>query len=213
MNKEYVYLSDKELLVIDENGHATKRNVESDNMHDVLLIENDLEKIDEAITKLKKIIQQSEESELSTKAKIILAIMPFIVGMSAYGIACLISPTSVIPHLITATLGIALGTAAIDLSFIVSTRYYPKYINGIKSELSTAYELRKELEQRLSNSKEKSKDSITQNIIETKKTTPKINDVVILEESTQFCEEATNKLHESYETGYRQKVKRKILKK
>lgn len=43
MNKEYVYLSNEEVLVIDENGHATKRNIESDNMHDMLL-ENDLEK-------------------------------------------------------------------------------------------------------------------------------------------------------------------------
>ena len=46
MNKEYLYLSDKEILVTDEKGHATKRNVESTDMHDVLLLENDLERID-----------------------------------------------------------------------------------------------------------------------------------------------------------------------
>ena len=212
MNKEYIYLSDKELLVIDEFGHATKRNIESGNMHDVLLLENDLEKINVEINELERILQQDEESKLLKKGKIILAIMPFIIGMSFYGIAALVSPT-LFSDIIAITIGMVLGTIAADIAFIENTKHYSKHINGIKSELSTAYQLREELEQRLSNSKEKSKDSIIPNIVDLKKTPSKINDVVILEESTQFFEEATNKLYDSYTTGYEQKVKRKTLKK
>ncbi len=213
MNKEYAYLSDKELLVINENGHATKRNVESSNMHDVLLLENDLEKIDETITQLEKLIQHNEESKFSIKGKIIFALITFILGMSIYGIACLGSP-SISSYIIPVTLGTALSTAIVNIPFaVVHTNYqYNKGIK-IKSELSTAYQLREELEQKLSNSKEKSKSSITPNIVDSKTITPKINDVVVLEESTQFLEEATKKLHESYTTGYEQKVKRKTLKK
>ena len=212
MNKEYVYLSNEEVLVIDENGHATKRNIESDNMHDMLLLENDLEKINETIIRYEKIIHQEEMEEIKKKNKIILAMMPFIVGMSIYGIACLINP-SVFSLIIPTTIGIALGTAAIDVPFVIGARHHSNHINGIKSGLSTAYQLREELEQRLSNIKEKSKDFIEQDAVNSNKNNPKINDVVILEESTQFCEEAQKKLNESYTTGYGQKVKRLALKK
>ncbi len=138
--------------------------------------------------------------------------MPFIIGMSAYGIACLIYP-SVFSDLIQVTIGIALGTATLDVTFVVSPRHHFNHINGIKSGLSTAYQLREELEKRLNNIKEKSKDFVEKDIIDSKKNKPKINDVVILEESTQFCEEAQKQLNESYVTGYRQKVKKLTLKK
>lgn len=212
MNKEYVYLSDKELLVIDKNGHATKRNIESGNMHDMLLLENDLEKINETIIRYEKIIHQEEEIKSTKKDKIILAMMPFIIGMSAYGIACLINP-SVFSHIIPTTIGIALGTTAIDVSFIVSTRHHSNHINSIKNVLLTAYQLREELEQRLSNIKEKYKDFIEQDVVDSKKNNPKINDVVILEEPTQFCKEVQKQLNESYTTRYGQKAKRLTLKK
>ena len=181
-------------------------------MHTVLLLENDLEKINVEITELERILQQDEESKIPKKGKIILAMMPFIIGMSFYGIAALVSP-SLFSDIISITIGLVLGTAAVDIAFIANTRYHSHHINGIKNELSTAYHLREELEQRLSNSKEKTKDSIIPNIVESKEISPKINDVVILEESTQFFEEATNKLYESYTTGYDKKVKRRTLKK
>lgn len=204
MNKEYIYLSDKELLVIDENGHATKRNIESDNMHDMLLLENDLEKINNTIIRYEKIIHQDEEAKLTKKRKVILAMVPFIIGMSAYGIACLINP-SAFSHIIPVTIGFAMGTAAIDASFILGTIHHSYHINGIKSGLSTAYQLREELEQRLRNVKVNSKDFIEQDMVDSKKKNQKINDVVILEESTQFCEEAQKQLNESYTTGYEQR--------
>ena len=56
-------------------------------------------------------------------------------------------------------------------------------------------------------------DFIKQDIVNSKKNNSKINDIVILEESTQFCEEAQKQLNESYATGYGQKVKRLTLKK
>lgn len=211
MNKEYVYLSDKELLVIDENGHATKRNIESNNMHDMLLLENDLQKINETIIRYEKIIHQYGKIKLTKGEKVILAMTPFIIGMSAYGISCLISHS--VLNIIPFTIGMALGTAPIYVSFIVSVRHRSNHINGMKYGLSTAYQLREELEQRLSNVKERSQAFIEPNIVDSTKNNPKINDVVILQESTQFYEEAKKQLNESYTTGYGQKVKRLTLKK
>ena len=212
MNKEYIYLSDKVLLVIDENGHATKRNIEIDNMHDMLLLENDLEKINEIIIRYEKIIHQEEEIKLTKKEKVILAMMPFIFGMFAYGIACLIN-SSLFSLIIPVTIGSAFATITIDGAFVVSARHRPKHINGIKSGLSTAYQLKEELEQRLNNIKEKSKDFTEQDIIDSKKNNSKIHDVVVLKESTQFYEKAQKQLNESYATGYEQKVKKLTLKK
>lgn len=58
MNKEYIYLSGEELIVADERGHVEKRAVESDNMHDLLLLENDLEEVDSSIEKVNNLINE-----------------------------------------------------------------------------------------------------------------------------------------------------------
>lgn len=52
MNKEYMYLSDKEMVVTSENGHMQKREIKYDNMPDILLIENKLEEINNLIDNL-----------------------------------------------------------------------------------------------------------------------------------------------------------------
>lgn len=204
MNKEYLYLSDKVMLVIDSNGHAVKRDIENNNMHDILLLENDLEKINETITKLEKIINREEENKLTKKDKIILAMTPFIIGIMSLGVACLFSP-SVYSIAIPATIGIALGTVTLDIAvYRLINNQYIKQINGTKSELSTAYQLKENLEQQLSKLKEKTEETKINN---------QMHDVLVLEEPTLFYREARKQLYESYMTGYEQKVKRLTLKK
>lgn len=198
MNKEYVYLSDKELLVIDEKGNATKRNVENNDIHQVLLIENKLEIINEKISEEEEKINKEKAGMLSKKEKA----FPFIFGTSAYGIACLIEP-HVIHHIIHAMTGIFLGTAITNIAFIIDEKDNHKRMNGIKSELSTAYHMKEELEKKLIDIKEKSND---------KKADSKLNDVIFIEEPSQFVEEVHKQLTESYEIGYKQKVKRLTLK-
>ena len=81
MNKEDLYLSDKEILVTDENGHATKRDIDSKDMHEILLLENDLEIIISKIIKLEKEVDRYDEGKLSIREKTILLLIPFVVGM------------------------------------------------------------------------------------------------------------------------------------
>ena len=212
MNKEYMCLYDNEVLVIDENGHAIKRKIENVNVHDVLLIENDLEKINKKIISLEKIIYQDEKTKLTKKEIVIAALIPFIVGMLAYGIASLTTPFSLISDIIPCTISIVLGTVLIDASVIVSSKQYKKHIKGVKSELSTAYQLKDELEKRLENNNEKTKETITSHIVDTEKINSKVNDIVILEESTQFYEKARKQLNESYTTGYQQSGPRLVKK-
>lgn len=204
MNKEYLYLSDKELLVIDEFGHATKRNVENDNMHDMLLLENDLEKINHKISKLEQKIQRDEELKNTTVEKIIIALIPFGILWLAYGISGLLAP-KLYSYIIEAIFGITFATVAVDTGFILLTKDHKKHINGIKSELSTAYQLREEINQKLSKIKKESKDLTTTNIEDSQKT--KTNDIVVLKDTTPFYEEIEKQLDESYTKGYKQKVK------
>ena len=212
MNKEYLYLSDKEILVTDENGHATKRDIESRDIHDVLLLENDLERIDTKIIKLEKEVHRYEESKLPLKEKIILALVPFVVGLGI-AVPVFINEPNFLSNILYCSIGVAALTAGIEVSFVVGTKYSTKHINGVESELLTAYLLKEELEQRLSNIKDKSKDSITTNIVKSQENSLQINDIIILEEPTPFCVEAAKKLEEAYEAGYEQKGKRLILKK
>lgn len=210
MNKEYLYLSDKELLVIDELGHATKRNVETTNMQDVLLLENSLEEMNERIMELEKRVDQDKESKLTTKGKIIFAMSPFIVGVSVFAMLCL-SNFPGDSHLIA--IGSTLGTCAVVVGAIDSEKQHIRFMNGRKSELEKAYELREDLEQKLSKMKEKSQDSITTNLVESQNLNLPIHDVIALGNSTPLEEKVRQQLEEAFVKGYEQKVKKRTLKK
>lgn len=212
MNKEYCYLSNKELLVIDDKGQPIKRNIESTDMHDMLLLENDLEKINNKIIELENIIYKYEKNKVTKMEKITLLSLPFFIAMDEWSMGRLFNPF-IYENKIPAIIGIVLGTVVLDTAVILSTKERAKHINGTKSELFTAKQLKDDLEKKLSNIKDKSKDSIELNINALQKEDKKINDVVNLEESTPFYEDAIDKMNNSYKTGYGQKVKRLTLKK
>ena len=50
MNKEYVYISDNEVIITDENGHTTNRSIDGEDIRNLLLLENKLEKVDNIIS-------------------------------------------------------------------------------------------------------------------------------------------------------------------
>ena len=208
MNKEYFYLSDKELIVTDTKGHITKRNVESPNMHDVLVLENYLEMLYNKINNLEAIIKNYEQVTLNKKEKVIASIIPFIIGMAAYVFIGIAQPEA-FSHVIPTTIGIALCTATIELGLL---NYNSRHLNGIKCELSTAYQLKEDLEQRLTAVKDKSRISEMQNTTCQEATKTNINEVVVLEEPKAFYEEASEKLNRAYTTGFSKNVKRLTLK-
>ena len=161
-------------------------------MHDLLLQENNLEKINALIIKWEKI--------------------PFVVGM-AIAVPLFINKPNFLFNVFYCTIGVAILIGGIEASMMVGTRYTTKHINGVKNELTTAYQLKEELEQKLSNIKDKSKDSITSNIVKLQNNDLKTDDIIILEEITPFCEEAAKKLEDAYKVGYKQKGKKLVLKK
>lgn len=207
MNKRYFCISSKKALVIDDKGNILKRNIDEADMSDLLLLENDLEKINKIIIKLEKIVSKGSEFELPKKEKIILSIVPFVLGMGFFGIAGL-SDTTIYLNVIRVTTGVALGTVIVDLSFVIFNNCHIKHINGVKNELLVAYQLKSDLEEKLGRFEEISDNSIIPDIEYLKKTNIKINEAVTLDESTPFYEVAKRQLDESYKIGYHQKVKK-----
>lgn len=209
MNKEYMILSDNEVLVIDENGHAIKRKIENENMHDMLLLENDLEKINKTIVSLEKAIHNDEEINENKDGKIGFVVFNLIIMLLAYGMGRLFLPTNIIELMI----GFAGGIFSLDVAVTIAYRERRKQINGHKNALKLAYQLKEELEQKLSDIKEKSNDKEAIKSIDYKKTNLKTNEPVVLENPTYFCEEARRQLQEYYTAGYEQSGPRLVKKK
>lgn len=202
MNKSYVYLSMDELLVIDEKGNAKKRNFESENLHEILLLENDLEKINAKIEELENIINDYEKHKLTKKESIILYMLPFISLMPLSLTALLVSSSLLFP----AILAIALVSTLLDLCLVKFSKDNVKINNGKKNELLKAYELR-------DNFKDKLNEIKTKNLVnQEEKSNIEINQLFYLEDFTSNYEEASKQLYEANENGYKGKVKSLKLK-
>lgn len=204
MNKEYIYLSDKEMLVTDEKGISTKRNVEHDNMHDVLVLENELEKINKRVENLEKVIRHNEENKSGKiKDMMVLLTLNAVLGITAIDLLCMGGP---LDFPISYTIAVASTIGVMDLKFNQYSKENIKIINEVKIELLKAYKLKNDLEQRLSKIKEKSKDMKSTNKVDLQKT----NNVVVIQEN---YEDTSEELVQAFEKGYNQKVKRKTLNK
>lgn len=187
MNREFMYLNDKEVAVTNEKGEITKRPAERD-MRNILVSEDKLEALDNQIDHLKGSIKIEEAS-----VKIIDKWYKVMAGLSAFIV-------------ITAplTLGIANGLGLIGFWAVVSAaacgygvysqRDAVKRINGYNREIKRAKSLKAEIENDLSFTKELEKDY----------TVPshKIGEVVKID-STKDFEQQDNQLHRAFRVGYK----------
>lgn len=200
MNKEYVYLSDTEILVTDELGNNKKRKIENKNIHEILVLENKLEEINEIIIEFEEIIKKDDKLNLKEKETIIQLIIPFIISIASYGITFLITPSLLsFQNIISIILGATINTITLDIFIIVYRNNKRKYLNEAKYMLAKANSLREKFEQQLSKLKEHS------NVNNEENTNVRTNETIFLEETPSLYEEIT-KTEEP-------KVKKRILKK
>lgn len=212
MNKEYIYLSSEELVVTDEQGHAKKRIVESDNMHDLLLTENDLEKINNLIKEIEDRIDFDDKNKLNFIQKFFVGTSPFwftailvLIGFVHYGPNGLMTSIDYISGL---SAGVILS-GVIDVPIMLQNKKRKKHYEGLKAELSKAYEIKEGLEKELEESKKKYKVQEQQQKEHTISTQ---NDIVVLEDNTPAFDNIITQLDDSYTDGYNQsKSKRLVL--
>lgn len=211
VNKEYIYLSSEELVVTDEQGHAKKRVVESENMHDLLLLENNLEQVNNLINKIEE--TNKSEIKLNPKEKFVFYTIPF--GFT--GILCaIVFGASVIsnnPWLTTEYISMfgsaILVSGGVDVFFALGEKRLKKVRLGREAQLSKAYEIKESIEKELSEIKEK-KETLTKS--KKDKTIYEQNDLIVLEASTPARDEIIKQLNDSYVEGYNQsKPKRLVL--
>ena len=187
MNREFMYLNDKEVAVTDENGKITKRPAERD-MRNVLVSEDKLEDLNSHIDYLKGSIRIEEAS-----IKIVDKWYKIMAGLSAFVVIA--APL---------TLGVANGFGLIGFWAVVaaascgygvySQRDAVKRINGYNREIKRAKSLKREIENDLSFKRELEKDY----------TVPshKIGEVVKID-STKDFEEQDKQLHRAFRVGYK----------
>lgn len=187
MNREFVYLNNKEVAVTDENGKITKREAEF-GMRDVLVSEDKIEDLDSHIKFIKDGIKIEKKSvEIIDKWYKVMAVVSALIVVSA-----------------PITLGVASGfgligawavAAAAACGYgVYSQRDSVKRINGYNRELKRAYLLKNEIRKDLEFSRELNKDYQVPN--------SKIGEVVKIDSVKDF-EEQDKQLHRAFRVGYK----------
>lgn len=207
MNKEYVYLSKDEMLIIDDTGKATKRNVEYDNMHDLLKVENNLETIVNLINELEKSLKNPNEfSSYSKMEKIITCLLPLIPAMMTLGGITVVEGQNILEiFLYGVPITCTASYAIFGIPYVLSNKNRVKTYNALRSELERAYKLKNSYESKLEafKSKERQQEQIK----------PYTNEIISLEDSMELPEEDIKQLAEAFKQGYGPSVKKLRLRK
>lgn len=202
MNKEYIYLSDNEIIVTDENGHTEKRIVECDDMHELLLLENNLENINNYINKVKDYLNANTDLNLKKASILMFLIFPLGVVIKDFGFH-LANFSIFDPVTLLVDFGfITIGGVSTTFEYIKSK----KQTLGVKSQLSKAYEIKEKLEKELVHIRTKK-----QSVSETKKSemAPAQKEITVLDNDAEF-EKIGVELADSYRQGYNQGKVRKL---
>lgn len=207
MNKEYMYISNEEIVITSEDGKLQKRNVEASDMRQLLQTENNLESINVLIDDLESSIYEKEKTKNTffsyNRALIISAYGMAITGGLMLSVA--IFPLGGIPFSICTFI----VTEAIFLLPCIRRIRKEKIqeqerINGLAKELEQAYELKesyeKEIELLKSKKNEDRKEQDTTQIIS-------------LEDSMTLTTEDSKKLDAAYQEGYHSKPNQFVLRK
>lgn len=199
MNKEYMYISNEEIVITSEDGKLQKRNVEASDMRQLLQTENNLESINVLINDLEESIYENENTFSSYSLEL---------GMTISGglmLSVAMFPFGGIPF----SIGTFVVTEAIFLLPCIRRIRKEKIqkqerINGLAKELEQAYELKESYEKEIELLKaKKNEDRKEQNTTQ----------IISLEDSMTLTKEDSQKLDTAYQEGYHSKPKQLVLRK
>lgn len=208
MNKEFMMLSDGNIAVTNENGNISKRN-NSDNIHEILLLENKIEIVDDTLKKLNKDLFDKKGMEFLTKNMLKfqgpLVLVSTIVGVS-YGVLSYPADSIVfgIYYGIRGLVQTGFICGAVTIMHGVARLVNKKKIKQINAEISVSKNLKEKYGKELLNVKEKQSSIKTQTIT--------INEPVSLIEQTNVMEFQVNEeLNRKCKEYLKDKPKQKVL--
>ena len=187
MNREFVYLNNKEVAVTDENGKITKRDAEF-GMRDVLVSEDKLKDLNTTIACTKDCIKIEKTfidmvdkwyKVIAVAPAVFAVVPPFFIGI-ANGLGLLGAWT------------LFAGTACTYGVF--SQRNSVKRINGYNRELKKAFSLREQIKSDLEFKRELNKEYEVPN--------HQVGEVVKIDAVKDF-EEQDKQLHRAFKIGYK----------
>lgn len=187
MNKEFIYLNNREVAVTDENGQITKHEAER-GMRDVLVSEDKLTDLNSHI----KFLQDGIKIE---KASVeIIDKWYKVMGVLSIGIVIAAPITLGIVNGLALIGGWAVAVAAACGYGIYSQRDSVKRINGYNKEIKRAKSLKNEIEKDLEFSRELNQGYEVPN--------SKVGEVVKIDAVKDF-EEQDQQLHRAFRVGYK----------
>lgn len=207
MNRGYAYLSDEKMLVTDESGNLTKRDVEGNNMHEVLQIENVLEDLAKYIEQVEE--KNENEPKLNLPEKTLIYTFPFWFIVLLSGLLALAGYVFAPNEYMSLLVGGGFLTIGNTSLIIYHNKKDKKEKLATFLKLIKAQEIKEELNQRLTEIKIQS----NHNIINKKyKYSFKTNEIVSLKDNPIY-DETVIKLDEAYQKGYNKDIKKRLLKK
>ena len=212
MNREYIYLSDKEVIVSDETGHIEKRNINTSNIHDTMLLENALEELKKRIDELEEGKESTDREKFTFFEKAFAYTVPLLASIFVCSIASFMTGTYFLDsyNIQILSWGCA-GTIMLDAGMIMFNIEDKKRQKNAKYFLlRNAYTQKRKIEEKI---KEDKKQINNENV-----EIPTNNylfepDKIISLDNNPIYHEIEKELNEAYQEGYNQKTKQRILRK
>jgi len=211
MNKGFVYISNEEIVVTDDNGNLITRKIDAVDMRNLLILENNIEKINGIITKVENDLEKAQEIKNSKtyKQNKKLLKLGFIINQLLVIVLTSIFSTF---NLLNATITIFGGTInnfiLNGMAFSILSSYEKaniKTINGLETELKKLNQLKEEYESKLERTKTMIKDKtlalkVQEELIASKQ-------MISLEEHMELPVEIIEEINDAYDLGYNSQVK------
>lgn len=211
MNKGFVYISNEEIVVTDDNGNLITRKIDAVDMRNLLILENNIEKINGIITKVENDLEKAQEIKNSKtyKQNKKLLKLGFIINQLLVIVLTSIFSTF---NLLNATITIFGGTInnfiLNGMAFSILSSYEKaniKTINGLETELKKLNQLKEEYESKLEKTKTMIKDEtlalkVQEELIASKQ-------MISLEEHMELPVEIIEEINDAYDLGYNSQVK------
>ena len=203
MNKEYIYISDNEIIVSDEKGHTTRRSIDVEDINNLLLLENKLEKVNDEIDDSQEKINYRKELLPRLKKGMGKGLLIVSIVTVIFHGACV--PISFYDALISFALVEPTFLASFGIAYKVCNKIINKEIKGYENKLGVAIELKEDYEKKINETKKlTNKDNVES--IDNEKNITNVRNVVSLDkENENISTKISEYLQESYDKGYNEK--------
>lgn len=197
MNKGFMYTSDKEIVVTDENGKINTREITGIDTKNILILENNLENINERINIVEEKLKTAKKVKDNSSVLKKMVRKGFIITEIIASLIPFINKVNILINIICNFIFVLISYGMFLWITLKLEKDNIKKINGLENQLKKLNQLKEEYESRL----EKTKTMIEKEKIQ-------IGKVVSLEEYMNLPKEITEEINFAFELGYNEPIRK-----